>query len=283
MSKKPVLGKGLGALIPVYEGKEELLQNAAYCGIDQIDPNPAQPRKKFDEEKLAALAETIRQRGILQPLVVRRKGGRYELIAGERRWRAARLAGLERVPVVVREAKDEESLEISLLENLQREDLNPIEEARAYRQMMERLGLTQEDLARKIGKDRSSVANSIRLLQLPREVQEEVASGTISEGHARALLALMHPVEQIRAAALIKDKGLSVRDTERYVRQHKTGPKAGARKSSTLDPDTQRVQDDLSNRLGMKVTIQKRGKGGRLLISYGSLEQLDRLCSLLLG
>jgi ParB family chromosome partitioning protein len=283
MSKKPVLGKGLGALIPVYEGKEESLQNATYCAIDQIDPNPAQPRKSFDEEKLAALAETIRNRGILQPLVVRRKGGRYELIAGERRWRAAKLAGLERVPVVVREAEDEESLEISLLENLQREDLNPIEEARAYRHMLERLGLTQEDLARKVGKDRSSVANSVRLLQLPREVQEEVASGTISEGHARALLALTHPVEQIRAVALIKEKGLSVRDTERYVRQHKAGPGAGKGKSSTLDPDIQRVQDDLSNRLGMKVTIQKRGKGGRLLISYGSLEQLDRLCSLLLG
>jgi len=283
MSKKPVLGKGLGALIPVYEGKEESLQNATYCAIDQIDPNPAQPRKSFDEEKLAALAETIRNRGILQPLVVRRKGGRYELIAGERRWRAAKLAGLERVPVVVREAEDEESLEISLLENLQREDLNPIEEARAYRHMLERLGLTQEDLARKVGKDRSSVANSVRLLHLPREVQEEVASGTISEGHARALLALTHPVEQIRAVALIKEKGLSVRDTERYVRQHKAGPGAGKGKSSTLDPDIQRVQDDLSNRLGMKVTIQKRGKGGRLLISYGSLEQLDRLCSLLLG
>ncbi len=283
MSKKPVLGKGLGALIPVYEGKEDSLQNATFCEIDQIDPNPAQPRKNFDEDKLASLAETIRKRGILQPLLVRRKGGRYELIAGERRWRAARLAGLDKVPVVVREAEDDESLEISLLENLQREGLNPIEEARAYRQLLDRLGLTQEDLAGKVGKDRSSVANSIRLLQLPREIQEEVASGTISVGHARALLALTQEVEQIRAAALIKEKGLTVRDTERYVQQRKMGAGKGRAKSPALDPDTQRIQDDLSRRLGMKVTIQKRGKGGRLLISYGSLDQLDRLCSLLLG
>lgn len=283
MSKKPVLGKGLGALIPVYEGKEDSLQNATFCEIDQIDPNPSQPRRSFDEDKLESLAETIRKRGILQPLLVRRKGGRYELIAGERRWRAARLAGLDKVPVVVREAEDAESLEISLLENLQREDLNPIEEARAYRQLLEKLNLTQEELAGKIGKDRSSVANAIRLLQLPMEVQEAVASGTISVGHARALLALTHEVEQIRALALIKGKGLTVRDTERFVQQHKTGARTGKTRGPSLDPDTQRIQDDLCRRLGMKVTIQKRGKGGRLLISYGSLDQLDRLCSLLLG
>lgn len=283
MSKKPVLGKGLGALIPVYEGKENSLQNATFCDIDQIDPNPSQPRKNFDEDKLASLAETIRKRGILQPLLVRRKGSRYELIAGERRWRAARLAGLDKVPVVVREAEDDESLEISLLENLQREDLNPIEEAHAYQQLLDRLGLTQEDLAGKVGKDRSSVANAIRLLQLPREIQEEVASGGISVGHARALLALTHEVEQIRAVALIKQKGLTVRDTERYVQQRKMGAGTGRAKSPALDPDTRRIQDDLSRRLGMKVTIQKRGKGGRVLISYSSLDQFDRLCSLLLG
>ena len=282
MTRKPVLGKGLGALIPNYDEKEESEQEVRLCRIDQIDPNPSQPRTHFNEEALAALAETIKQKGILQPVLVRKRGNRFELIAGERRWRAARQAGLEMVPALVREAGDEESLEISLLENLQREDLNPIEEARACRSMLESLKITQEELASKIGKDRSSVANSIRLLQLPREIQEDVASGELSVGHARALLALNHEVLQLRTRALIKDKGLTVRDTEKIVQRHKGGQVRESERAHRIDPDTQRMVDELCRHLGMMVRIQRRGKGGRIQIRYSSSEQLDRLCSLLL-
>ena len=282
MTKKPALGKGLGALIPVYEGEDESEEGIRLCTIDQIDPNPSQPRTHFDEHALTALAETIKAKGILQPLLVRKRGNRFELIAGERRLRAAKQAGLERVPVLVRDAGDEESLEMSLLENLQREDLNPMEEARAYRSMLERLNITQEELANKIGKDRSSVANAIRLLQLPREIQEDVASGELSVGHARALLPLNQEILQLRTRARIKDKGLTVRDTERYVQQYKGGQIRERVKAPRVDPDMQRMLDQLCRHLGMMVRIQKRRKGGRVQILYSSSEQLDHLCSLLL-
>ncbi|MEW6441712.1 MAG: ParB/RepB/Spo0J family partition protein [bacterium] len=281
MTKKLALGKGLGALIPVYEA-EEPEKGFTLCPIDEIDPNPNQPRTRFEEESLNALSETIRKRGVLQPLLVRRKQDRYEIIAGERRWRAARKAGLEKVPVLVRDAEEDETLEISLLENLQREDLNPIEEARAYRRMVEQLNITQEELAGKIGKDRSSVANAIRLLQLPREIQEDVSTGDLSAGHARALLALSHEILQLRVRALIKERGLTVRETEKHVQQLKAGRKEERPKAGALDPDMQKVQDDLCRLYGARVEIKKRRRGGSVRIPFLSLEDLDRICSLLL-
>jgi len=281
MSKKPVLGKGLGALIPAYE-TEEPEEGFTLCPVGDIDPNPNQPRTRFEEESLNSLSETIRKRGVLQPLLVRRKGDRYEIIAGERRWRAAKKAGLEKVPVLIRETEEDETLELSLLENLQREELNPIEEARAYRRMVEQLNITQEELALKIGKDRSSVANAIRLLHLPREIQEDVATGALSAGHARALLALSHEILQLKARVLIQERGLSVRETEKYIQQLKAGQKERKPPADAFDPDMQKIRDDLCRLYGARVQIQKRRKGGSVQIPFVSLEDLDRICSLLL-
>jgi ParB family chromosome partitioning protein len=282
MQKKSGLGKGLGALIPGPDEVAKDTEGAFLCPLERIRSNPVQPRKNFEDSALAALAETIKEQGILQPLIVRRAGADYELIAGERRLRAAKLAGLGTVPVVVRNVGDQECLLLALIENLQRADLNPIEEARAYREMQDRFGLKQEEVAARVGRDRSSVANGIRLLQLPREIQEDLVSGELTAGHGRALLALPNPVLQLKFRAVIKNRGLSVRETEKLVLEQKEGKGKKAAPPVRLDPDMQRIQDELMSRLGVMVKIQEGRKGGKLLIQYASLEELDRIYSLII-
>jgi len=284
VTKKTGLGKGLSALIPEPEKNRERSTQGQYCPIDQIHVNPDQPRKRFDEAALAGLAETIRENGILQPLLVRKVGSHYELIAGERRLRAAKMAGLTEVPALIRENLDDDGLLLAMIENLQREDLNPIEEARAYKEMLRRTGITQEDLAQRMGLDRSSLANSIRLLQLPREIQEDLVVGAISPGHARALLALGNEILQLQVCSLIKQKALSVRETEKIVLNHKqerTRAGAGA-PAGHLDPDMRRIQEDLRRHFGAMVKIHQGKKGGKIQIQYSSAEELDRIYSLLI-
>jgi ParB family chromosome partitioning protein len=282
MSKKQALGKGLNALIPTGGEEGGGPRGSFLCPVEQIRPNPDQPRKHFDEQSLESLAVTIKEKGVLQPLLVRRVGNRYELIAGERRLRAAKKAGLEEVPVLIREAEESDRLELSVLENIQREDLNPIEEARAYKQMLDRLELTQEELARRVGKDRSSVANTVRLLQLPREIQEDIAVGRLSSGHARAILALDREVMQLKLWALIKDKGLSVREAEKRVHEMKEGKAGKEKPPAPLDPDMQTLQDELCQHFGTRVKIQTGKEGGKIQIRYSSAEELNRLYTLII-
>jgi ParB family chromosome partitioning protein len=281
MTKKPALGKGLGALIPLEQGSREE-QGIIFCRIEDILPNPNQPRNIFDPEGLKALAGTIKDRGILQPLIVRRKGEGYELIAGERRLRAAKIAGLEKVPIIIYEAEARDSLEISLLENLQRENLNPIEEARAYKTLLEHTGLTQEELAKRVGKDRSSLTNTLRLLNLPKEIQQEIESGVLTPGHGRALLSVEHSDLQVRAKNIIKNKKLSVRETEIYVKKLQSEIKEKIKGNKIFDdPDINHLQDELCKMYGTRIKIVKRGKGGEIQIYFYTLDDLDRLYSLL--
>ncbi len=282
MGKKQALGKGLNALIPTSGEGGGGTRGSFLCPVAQIRSNPDQPRKRFDDQALESLANTIREKGVLQPLLVRRVGSRYELIAGERRLRAAKKAGLAEVPVLIREAEEADRLELSILENIQREDLNPIEEAQAYKEMQDRLAITQEELARRVGKDRSSVANSMRLLQLPREIQEDLSSGRLSSGHARAILALDREVLQLKMWALIKDKGLSVREAERHVQELKAGKTRKGANATPLDPDMQSLQDELCRHFGTRVKIQKGKKGGKIQIRYASEEELNRLYTLMI-
>ena len=282
MSKRLGLGRGLNALIPGPEAEGQPAESLLFCPVSRITSNPVQPRKKFDEAALAALAETIKEKGVLQPLVVRQSGSDYELIAGERRLRAARLAGLTEVPVIVRNASDQDCLMLALIENLQRTDLNPVEEARAYKDLQDRFGMTQEDMALRVGRDRSSVANSIRLLQLPREIQEDLVSGDLTAGHARPLLTLGNAVSQLRVRALIKGKNLSVRETEKLVLELKEGKEEKSAQPGPLDPDIQKIQDELRNYFGALVKIKTRKKGGRILIEYASVEEFDRIYSLMI-
>jgi ParB family chromosome partitioning protein len=282
MSKKPALGKGLDALIPTGGAPAGGQRGSFLCPVEHIVPNPSQPRKRFDERGLASLADTINEKGVLQPLLVRKVGSRFELIAGERRLRAAKKAGLKEVPVLIREDEEADSLELSILENVQREDLNPIEEAKAYKQMSDRLGLTQEELARRVGKDRSSVANTMRLLLLPVEIQEDLSAGQLSAGHARALLGLEQDLLQLKLWALIKEKGLSVREAERYVLELKKGGGKGGRSPVPLDPDMQVLQDELCQFFGTRVKIQTGKKGGNIQIRYTSADELNRIYTLLI-
>src|SRR5512135_1888158 len=216
-TKRMALGKGLGALLPEFGQAES--KALLYCGIEEVFPNPSQPRKQFDESRLQELAESIREKGILEPLLVRRTDQGYELIVGERRWRAAQKAGLKEVPVLVKDVEGRDAFEISLIENLQREDLNPVEEAEAFKHLIEEFHLSQDDLSQRIGKDRTTIANSLRLLKLPPEVRNQLLQNHITSGHARALLSLDHKEKQKELCALIVKKGLSVREAERLARQ----------------------------------------------------------------
>jgi len=250
--------------------------------VKEIRPNSFQPRRVFDEEKLAELAESVRAHGVLQPVVVRAVIGGFELVAGERRWRAAQLAGLERVPVVVRELSDAEMMEIALIENLQREDLNPLEEATAYQRLLQEFGLTQEELARRLGKSRSHIANIIRLLNLPAGVQEYVSRGTISMGHARALLALEDAELQNQVCRQVVTKNLSVRETENLIRSLLTRKKQQKKKKpAALDPWMVEVETNLKHALATQVRIKPGRRGGRIEIEYYSTEDLERLTGLL--
>ena len=284
MNRK-ALGRGLGALLSS-DRTIDLGSEPSEVELDSIVPGPMQPRTHFDDASLESLAESIRSHGIVQPLLVRRRGNGYELIAGERRWRAAKLAGLSHVPVVVKEVPDESLLEIALIENIQRESLNPIEEAQAYKKLIESVGLTQESLASRVGRDRSYITNYLRLLRLPEDLQQLVQEGRLSTGHARTLLALTDPDLQRRVARQIIDGGLSVRATEQLV--HKVTeekPTRTAMAPHPVDPNIKAAETKLRRALGTQVKIiQLSGEGrGKVEISFFNSQDLDRIYNLLMS
>lgn len=281
MSSKPRrgLGKGLGALIPTGAPTPGLRR----VHVDAISPNPRQPRSVFDQDALQDLADSIRQLGLIQPLIVQvvldgdaAAPLRYQLITGERRWRAARLAGLQHVDVVIKEATPQETLELALVENIQRADLNPIEEAQAYQQLVDDFGLTQEQVAERVGRSRVSVTNTIRLLRLPDEVQQSLLEGRITEGHARALLMLDEAEEQLLALKTIRKKKLSVRQTEEWVRRLQAATQSTSRQR-TRSPETEALERRFRDALGTKVDLYRSRKGGRLVIHYYSEDDLQTL------
>lgn len=285
--KRGGLGKGLDSLIPTIETeeqKEKEVEKGApfFMDIHQIEPNREQPRKLFDEESLAELADSIRQYGILQPLLVQKKEDYYAIIAGERRWRAARLAGLKEVPVVIKELSRQESMEISLIENIQRQDLNPVEEARAYQTLIQEFGLKHEDLAERVSKSRAAITNSMRLLKLDDMVLDMLIQGDLSQGHARTLLALDDKDMQCRAAQMIIDKSLSVRDTEKLVKTLLNPPPVKEKKELAGQAVYRDMEKKLKERLGTKVSISRRDENqGKIEISYYSVEELERIIELL--
>ncbi len=268
------LGRGLSALLGEAVAEPQPNERAPRTlTVDQIVPGPYQPRQRFDHETMSALADSIRENGILQPILVRPRAGHpmnYEIIAGERRWRAAQLAKLHDVPVIVRDLDDGRSLEIALVENVQRQDLSPLEEAEGYRRLVDDFGNTQEDLAHRVGKSRSHIANTLRLLSLPESVRQLVEDGKLSAGHARALLSAIDPVG---LANEVVARGLNVRQTENLVRAPHDGP--ARRPRPEKDADTRALERDLASRLGLAVAIDSRGEGGALTIRYRTLEQLD--------
>lgn len=282
MNRK-ALGRGLGALLSS-DSTIDLGAEPSEVEIDSIVPGPMQPRTHFDEASLESLADSIRTHGIVQPLLVRRRdGGGYELIAGERRWRAAKLAGITRVPVVVREVADDNLLEIALIENIQRENLNPIEEAQAYKKLIETVGLTQESLASRVGRDRSYITNYLRLLRLPDDVQALVKEGRLSTGHARTLLAVDQVDLQRRLARQILDGGLSVRATEQLVQKATEEKPARRSAPQAVDPNIKAAETKLRRALGTQVKILQAADGrGRVEISFFNTQDLDRLYSLLM-
>ena len=279
MDKRPALGKGLSALIP---DAPEPRASTIEADVDRLTPNEFQPRVSADDARLQQLAQSIKANGIIQPIVVRKAGDRFQIIAGERRWRAARLAGLLRVPVVVRDVapgREHSLLEMALIENIQREDLNPIEEALAYRRLGDEFRLKQEDIATAVGKDRASVANYVRLLKLPDEVRTEVASGRLSMGHARALLSLTDEADQRRMARDVIARSLSVRETESLVKKivEAGAPAREAAAPKPVDVHTRAAEDRLKLVLGTRVRIVRHGTRGRIEIDFGSEDELIRI------
>jgi ParB family transcriptional regulator, chromosome partitioning protein len=276
---KKALGRGIQAFIPEEFG---ILKDESYAELDigLIKPNPLQPRMRFEEQAIDELAQSIREAGVLQPLIVVREGASYKILIGERRWRAAQRAGLNKIPVLIRNIPKEQQLEVSLVENLQREELNPIEIALAYRRLTDELGYTQEEVANKVGKDRASVANFLRLLKLPNAIQDGLQDGNLSIGHAKALLALEDSKMQLDFAKKIIHKGLSVRETEKIVAKFNRKPVLRKAKS---DPDLHAVEEELLKRLGTKVAIAGNSKKGVIKIYYFSLDELNRIYDLIKG
>jgi ParB family chromosome partitioning protein len=299
--KRKALGKGLSALIPTKRaegassddggaGPMDARKGVASVGIEEVRPNRLQPRKTFDDATLQELADSIRDHGLMQPILVRKKGTGFEIIAGERRWRACQKAGLKTIDVIVKDLADDEVFEWALIENIQREDLNPIEEAEAYRRLLETGGLTQEQLAVRVSKDRSTIANALRLLKLPDEVRRQVIAGALSMGHARALLSLESPDEMIRMARDVVKRGLSVREVERAVRVVRKAQieKDGANEDPYAhlpggEPAVKAVCEELMRVLSTRVRIAPQGRRGRIEIDYSSPEELDRLIAQLKG
>ncbi len=290
--KQRGLGRGLSALMADVNDREgpgtaAPRQPDMMVPIERVVANPDQPRRRFDAELLDDLSASIKEKGIIQPLIVRRKDTGYEIVAGERRWRAAQKAGLHQIPVIIRDFDDTEVLEIAIIENIQRADLNPVEEAAGYVQLMNKFGHTQEKLAEALGKSRSHIANTMRLMQLPEIVQNFVTEGKLSAGHARTLITAKDPVA---LAKKVIAGDLSVRDTEKLVRKAAEPPRAegdnAARKQRVggdKDADTRALEDDLSANLGMKVSVDHKGgaESGSLSISYKTLDELDELCRIL--
>jgi ParB family chromosome partitioning protein len=256
------------------------------CGIEEIVPNRSQPRKHFDESKLQELAASIKEKGILEPLIVRKVDSGYEIVVGERRWRAAQKAGLREIPILIKEIGERESLELSLIENLQREDLNPLEEAEAFKRLTEEFGFSQGDLATRIGKDRTTVTNALRLLKLPTEVKNQLLQNTITSGHARAILGLENREKQKELCSLIIQRGLSVRETEALAKRWSEKPKRvspSTKRKGDLESQLRSLQDSLRRHLGTKVTIHQKGKKGKIEIEYYSDGDLERIVETILG
>lgn len=293
--EKKVLGKGLGALIQnktsddsVKQGqaksgesqilKSKIQQGIANISIDKIKTNKYQPREEFDTESLKDLAASIKEKGFVQPVLLRSQHGEYELIAGERRLRAAKMLGLKQLPAILKDASDLDSLELSIIENIQRENLNAIDQAKAYKRLLDEFKMTQESIAETIGKDRATVANMLRLLRLPQKIQEYVSRGTISMGHARAILGLSNPSQQTRLCTKIIKNDLSVRDTERYAKKMTSVSK---KKALDKDPNVISIEEKLRDALGTKVRIITAKKGGRIEIEFYSEKDLERIVTLL--
>lgn len=283
VERKPALGKGLSALIPDAPDTLTTARASLDVDVDLLEPNDYQPRGQMEDERLEELAQSIKANGIIQPIVARRlESGRYQIIAGERRWRAAQRAGLTKVPVVVKEVGGDEKqrrLEMALIENLQRENLNPIEEALAYQKLVEEFGLKHDDIATQVGKDRSSIANTMRLLRLPDEIRAEVGSGRLSMGHARAIVALATEADQRRVARDVLTRNLSVRETEAIVKKA-SAPAATAppeKEAPKKDVHTRAAEDQLRLSLGTPVEIKRRGKGGVVEIAFTNEDELQRI------
>ncbi|HUR20361.1 MAG TPA: ParB/RepB/Spo0J family partition protein [Vicinamibacterales bacterium] len=283
--KRPALGRGLSALIRDTAPPPPREQPVADRGrpteldIDLLTPNPRQPRVHIDDARLEELAQSIRANGVIQPIVVRRvegAGDSYEIVAGERRWRASQRAGLLKVPVAVRDVPDDKLLEVALIENIQREDLNPIEEAQAYRKLTDELQLSQETIATQVGKDRATIANYMRLLRLPAEVRTAISEGQLSMGHAKALLSLTDEAAQRRLGRDVIARGLSVRETEALVRSETT-PKAETAPAPRVDANTRAAEETLKLALGTRVRIIRKGRSGRIEVDFTSEQELQRL------
>jgi len=285
MFQQKALGRGLASLIPPSADKKT--ENTPYllCEINKVVPNREQPRKLFAKEALDELADSIRENGIIQPLIVRRlDGDQFELIAGERRLKAARLVGLEKVPIVMLESDADHCLELALIENIQREDLNPIEEALAYKQLMDRYRYTQEECSKRVGKDRSSVANTVRLLNLPEEIRGYIIEGKVSMGHARALLGVEDEEMRLKLARRVVQEGLSVREIENWVRKLREGVQVEKLvKTKQVDPQVNFLENEMTKILGTKVKIKVQGKKGKVVIDYYSQEDLDRIFNAIMG
>ena len=277
---KKALGKGIKAFIPEEYG---ILKEESYTEleVDELRPSPLQPRMRFDEKGIEELAQSIRKAGVLQPIIVIPEGEQFKILIGERRWRAAQKAGLRKVPVLIRNIPKEQQLEVSLVENLQREELNPIEIARAYKRLTEELGYTQEEVAEKVGKDRASVANFLRLLKLPSEIQESIQDGKISMGHAKILLSVEDSKAQLDIVKRIVQKGLSVRATENLVA--KFNKQLSPSRKRNPDPNLEAVQEELLKALGTKVVISGNQKKGIINIFYYSLDELNRISEFIKG
>jgi len=281
MAKRKALGKGLSALIPDAEPQKEGGRKDFFTlDVEEITPLRYQPRRDFDAEKIAELSASIKEKGIIQPLIVRESEDGYELIAGERRLRAAIKAGLKQVPVVIKDVSDSEALQIALIENIQREDLNPIEEAMVYQRLINEFELTQDEMAQKVGKDRTTVTNSLRLLTLPEPVKEDLVRGLITTGHARALLSLPDSKSIIKARDIIIAKGMSVRETEALAKRTKEDERK-VEKDKVADPYLLDLEDELTRAIGTKVKISVRGKGGKIEIEYYSQEELERIAEII--
>lgn len=276
---RPALGRGLASLIP---GRPGALEAPAEIPLDRIVANPYQPRSGMDGAGLEALAASIAEHGVLQPILVTETLEGYQLIAGERRVRAARMAGLTRIPAVVRQLADQHQLELALVENIQRSDLGPLEEAHAYRRLTDEFGLTQEQIAAKVGRARSTVANSVRLLELDPAVQDALAAGQVSEGHARAMAGL-GVFEQLALLHIVVSRGISVRQTEELARRMREPRPVADASAAAADPDRERVEEDLRRALGTKVSLARSRRGGRIVIEFYSDEELGRLYDRLTG
>ena len=281
MAERKVLGKGLGALIPEIPENSGKQDGTLQCTIDDIQVNPYQPRTLFNQEKIEELASSIKEKGIIQPLLVKEVDIGYQLIAGERRLRAAKVAGLSQVPVIVKNVSEEEQIELSLIENLQREDLNPIEEAESYKKLMQDFEYTQQKLAQVLGKDRTTIANQIRLLKLPTMVKKALSQNEISMGHARCLLSITEPLKLREAYRLVLLKGLSVRETEKLAK--KMNQVKSRKKVEEKSVHLESLRNDLMQHLGTQVKIWQRGKKGKIIIEFYSPEELEGILERIKG